>query len=181
MDHEFEMKPMLGVRSSKLLEKQPSHSSKERLGNGDLNKYKSISIEDNTSTEVNGRFINVTQLTNIEIESPDDINENIRTNEEDDDEVEDDVNEEDFAEEAPHHKISLAKSTCSDCKAEFRPSKKGNLEERFEEMTSNMQRLESRVETLISLLERTEIGNTPPNQTTGSGEVRNINFTVTSV
>lgn len=176
VDPEFEMKPMLGVRSNKLLEKQPSHSSKERLGNGDLNKYKSISMEDNTSAETSGRFINVTQLVNIEMESPDDLNENVRTSNEDDEE--DEINDEDFKEEAPQHKISLAKSTCSDCKTEFRPSRKANLEERFEEMTANMQRLEGRVEALISLLERTGNGNAP---SVGSGEERKGKFSVTSV
>lgn len=174
------MKPMLGVRSSKLLEPKPSHSSKERLGNGDLKKYKSVtSMEDNTS-EPSGRFINVTQLlTDIEIESPDDINENIRTI---DEVIEDDgVCDGDFAEEAPQHKISMAKSTCSDCKTEFRPRKNTDLEERFEEMTSNMQRLESRMETLISLLERSGIGTTPPTQGRGTLEERDLNCTVTSV
>ncbi|XP_058969497.2 potassium voltage-gated channel subfamily H member 6 isoform X4 [Pocillopora verrucosa] len=175
VDHEFEMKPMLGVRSSKLLEKKP-HSSKERLGNGDLNKYKSISIEDNTSNETIGRFINVTQLVNIEMESPDDVNENVRTSEED--EEEDEIIKKDFTEEAPQHKISLAKSTCSDCKTEFRPSRKANFEERFEEMATNMQRLESRVEALISLLERTGNSNAPPG---GSKEETKGNFSVTSV
>lgn len=179
VDHEYEMKPMLGIRSSKLLESKPSHSSKERLGNGDLNKYKSDSMEDNTSAEPSGRFINVTQLTDIEIESPDDINENVRTNEEF---IEgDDVCDEDFAEEAPQHKISTAKSTCSDCKAEFRPTRNTDLEERFQEMTSNMQRLESRMETLISLLERSGIGKTPPTQARVTGDEKDLNCTVTSV
>ncbi|XP_078369950.1 voltage-gated inwardly rectifying potassium channel KCNH2-like isoform X2 [Oculina patagonica] len=181
VDQEYEMKPMLGVRSSKLLEPKPSHSSKERLGNGDLKKYKSVtSMEDNTSAEPSGRFINVTQLlTDIEIESPDDINENIRTINE---VIEDGgVCEGDFSEEAPQHKISTAKSTCSDCKTEFRPTKSTDLEERFQEMTSNMQRLESRMETLISLLERSGIGATPPTQVRGTLEERDLNCTVTSV
>ena len=153
-EHEYEMKPMLGVRTSRLLEQKPSYSSKERLGNGDLNKYKSVSMEDNSSDELNGRFINLTQLADIEIESPDDVNENFRTTEE----VikDDDVCDEDFTEEAPQHKISTAKSTCSDCRTEFRPSQNADWEERFQEMTFNMQRLESRMETLISLLERSE-------------------------
>lgn len=180
VDQEYEMKPMLGIRTSKLLEKQSSHSSKEKLGNGDLNKYKSVSTEDNTLEEPVGRFINVTQLTDIEIESPDDINENVRTT----DEVieEDDVNNVvDFTEEAPQHKISVAKSTCSECKAEFRDDKTEDLEERFEEMSSNMQRLESKMETLISLLERNGVGNTPSTQARSTGEERDFNCTVTSV
>lgn len=179
VDHEYEMKPMLGVRSGRLLEQKPSDSSKERLGNGDLNKYKSVSMEDNTSGELNGRFINVTQLTDIEIESPDDVNENFRTTEE---VIKgDDVCDEDFAEEAPQHKISTAKSTCSDCQTEFRPSENADLEERFQEMASNMQRLESRMETLISLLERSEIGKTPPTQARSTGGERDLSCTVTSV
>ncbi|XP_020618939.1 potassium voltage-gated channel subfamily H member 7-like isoform X4 [Orbicella faveolata] len=170
VDHEYEMKPMLGVRSSKLLEQKPSHSSKEKLGNGDLNKYKSVSMEDNSSGELNGRFINVTQLADIEIESPDDVNENFRTTEE----VvkRDDVCDEDFAEEAPQHMIDTAKSTCSHCQTEFRPSENADFEERFQEMASNMQRLESRMETLISLLERSESGKTPLKEAASAGRER---------
>lgn len=172
------MKPMLGIRSSKLLEPRPSHSSRERLGNGDLNKYKSVSTEDSTCNEPSGRFINVTQSTNIEIDDRDDINENIRTIDESVEEH--DVCDEDFAEEAPQHKISTAKSTCSDCKAEFRPTRNPDLEERFEEMASNMQRLESRMETLISLLERS--GTALPIQSNASRrEETALNCTVTSV
>ena len=158
VDQEYEMKPMFGVRSSRLLEQKPSHSSKERLGNGDLKKYKSVSMEDNSSGELSGRFINVTQLADIEIESPDDVNENFRTTEE----VvkDDDICDEDFTEEAPQHKIGTGKSTCPDCQTKFRCSENADLEERFQEMASNMQRLESRMETLISLLERSEISKT---------------------
>ena len=170
VDHEYEMKPMLGVRSSKLLEQKPSYSSKERVGNGDLNKYKSVSMDDNLSGELNGRFINVTQLADIEIESPDDVNENFRTTEE---VVKgDDVCDEDFAEEAPQHIIGTAKSTCSHYQTEFRPSENADLEERFQEMASNMQRLESRMETLISLLERSEIGKTPLKEAGSTGRER---------
>ena len=156
MDQEYEMKPMLGVRSGKLIEKEPSHSSKDRLRNGDLKKYKSVSIDNNTLTEVVGRFINVTQLTDT---GSADGNEEVRTTEEAAVE-EDDVVEEDLAEEAPQHKLSVAKSACSECKTQFRHSKCADLEERFEEMSSNMQRLERRMETLIALLERSGIPST---------------------
>lgn len=59
VDYEFEMKLMLGVWSSKLLEKKFFYSLKEWFGNGDLNKYKSIFIEDNIFNEIIGCFINV--------------------------------------------------------------------------------------------------------------------------
>ena len=165
------MKPMLGVRSSKLLEQKPSHSSKDRLGNGDLNKYKSVSMEDNLSGELNGRFINVTQLADIEIGSPDDVNENFRTTEEviKGDDV---CHDEDFAEEAPQHMIGTDKSSCSHCQTEFTPPENADWEERFQEMASNMQRLESRMETLISLLERSEIGKTPLTEVGRAGRER---------
>lgn len=179
VDQEYEMKPMLGVRSSKLLEKEPTHSSKERLGNGDLNKYKSVSM-DNASTEVVGRFINVTQLTDMP--SADD-NENVHIRTIPETVVEDDVCDDDLTEEAPQHKLSVAtKSSCSDCKPEFNHSKCADLEERFQEMSSNMQRLESRMETLIALLERNGNYNAPPNQErVHSGDVTQPNCTVTSV
>jgi len=174
VDQEYEMKPMIGVPSRRLLEKEP-YSSKERVGNGDLKKYKSISL-DNTSAKENGRFINVTLLS--EIASADD-NENVRTTEAT--VTVEDVCAGDLTEEAPQHKLSVAKSSCSDCTAEHRPSKRADLEERFEEMASNMQRLESRMETLIALLERSGIPSTSQNQKRDTSEDRERNCTTTSV
>ena len=174
VDQEYEMKPMIGVPCRRLLEKEP-YSSKERVGNGDLKKYKSISL-DNTSAKENGRFINVTLLS--EIASADD-NENVRTTEAT--VTVEDVCAGDLTEEAPQHKLSVAKSSCSDCTAEHRPSKCADLEERFEEMASNMQRLESRMETLIALLERSGIPSTSQNQKRDTSEDRERNCTTTSV
>lgn len=178
VDQEHEMKPMLGVRSSRLLEKEPSYSSKERLGNGELNKCRSISM-DNLTTEVMGRFINVTQLSNIHA-SADEVETVKRPSGERI--AEDDACEADFAEEAPHHKLSVAKSTCSDCKTERHQCKCTVLEARIEEMSFGMQRLESQMEVLIALLGRNEIPRVSLNQERDSNESRErSNCTVTSV
>lgn len=176
VDQEYEMKPMFGVRSSRLLEKESFHSSKERVGNGDLKKYNSLSMDD-ASTEVIGRFINVTQLSDI---SCADDNENVHRPSEDNS-AEEDVSEGDFTEEAPHHKLSVTKSTCSDCKTNARRCKCEDLEARFEEMSSNMQRLENQMGILIDLLERSGVPSISHNQERDSSEGRERNVTVTSV
>ena len=182
VDQEYEMKPMLGVRSSRLLEKEPSYSSKERLGNGELKKYRSISL-DNSTTEVMGRFINVTQLSNIHAFA-DEVETLKRPSGERiaGDDACDDACEADFTEEAPHHKLSVAKSTCSDCKTERHQCKCTILEARIEEMSFSMQRLESQMEVVIALLGRNEIASVSQNQERDSNESRErSNCSVTSV
>ena len=167
---------MLGVRSSRLLGKESCHSSKEIVGNGDLQKCNSVSMDD-TLTEGIGRFFNVTRLS--EIACADD-NENVRRTSPESS-AEDDVSEGDFTEEAPQHKLSVAKSTCSDCKTKVRRCKCEDLEARFEEMSSNMQTLENQMGILIGLLERNGIPSISQNQERNSSETREGNFTVTSV
>ena len=176
VDQEYEMKPMLGVRSGRLLDKESLHSSKERVGNGDLQKYNSLSMDD-TSTEFLGRFFNVTRLSDIACA---DDNENVHRPSEENS-AEEDVSEGDFTEEAPHHKLSVAKSTCSDCKTNARRCKCEDLEARFEEMSSNMQRLENQMGILINLLERSGVPSNSQNQERDSSEARERNVTVTSV
>ena len=166
-DQQYEMKPMLGVRSSKLIEKAPSLGSRERVGNGDLKKYKSVSSVDN-STELAGRFINVTQLADLGATVNDESEQIIELTVEE----EENAGEGDLREEAPQHKLSVAKSICADCKTQFQSDQTEDLEERMEKMTLNMQRLESRMETLIGLLERSGIPNTSAGQETGSCQFR---------
>lgn len=166
-DQQYEMKPMLGVRSSKLIEKAPSLGSRERVGNGDLKKYKSVLSVDN-STELAGRFINVTQLADLGATVNDENEQIIELTVEE----EENAGEGDLREEAPQHKLSVAKSICADCKTQFQRDQTEDLEERMEKMTLNMQRLESRMETLIGLLERSGIPNTSAGQETGSCQFR---------
>lgn len=173
------MKPMLGVPSSKLLETE-SNSTDSKVGNGDLKKYCSASI-DNMTNEATGRFINLTNMGDIASVDEAEIakkpfGEGI---------LEDDGLGGDFSEEAPHHKLHVRKSSCYDCKTSAQRCKCADLEVRIQEMSGNMQRLESQMGILISLLKGNGIPSTFQNRGTlwnqTQREVRDPNRTVTSV
>ena len=173
------MKPMLGVPSSKLLETE-SNSTDSKVGNGDLKKYRSASI-DNMTNEATGRFINLTTMGDIASVDEAEIakkpfGEGIS---------EDDGLGGDFSEEAPHHKLHVRKSSCFDCKTNAQRCKCADLEVRIQEMSGNIQRLESQMGILISLLKGNEIPSTFQNRGTlwnqTQREVSDPNRTVTSV
>ena len=173
MDQDYEMKPMLGVRTNKLLDPEDSSCHEERLGNGNLSKFKSDSTDDTVSRERVGRFFNLTEFSDSESQNA---AESAMTVQQDDEFIED------LHDESPRHKlISDAKSNCSNC---TRGSQEGrcyeNFEVRLREMSANMQKLESRMETLISLLETNGIGNMPA-QTRKADDKRERDCVVTSV
>lgn len=178
VEQEYEMKPMLGVPSSKLLETESSiYDSK--VGNGDLKKYSSASI-DNMTIEKR-RFINVTNVSDTT--SVDEAEFAKKPCGEGN--SEDDGLGGDFSEEAPHHKLHVRKSSCYDCKTNAPRCRCADLEVRIQEMSGNMQRLESQMGILISLLEGNGIPSTFQNRGTlwnqTLREVSDPNRTVTSV
>lgn len=150
VEQEYELsdlKPMLGIPTSKLFETESIYAD-SKVGNGDVKKYSSSSM-DNTLNEVAGRFINVTLS---DISSVDDNETAIKPF--GDDTSEDDVCEGDFSEEAPHHKLSIRKHSCFDCKTNTQRCKCADLEIRIEEMSGNLRTLQTQMGNLISLLER---------------------------
>jgi len=178
VEQEYEMKPMLGVPSSKLLETESSiYDSK--VGNGDLKKYSSASIDNMTNEK--RRFINVTNVSDTT--SVDEAEFAKKPCGEGN--SEDDGLGGDFSEEAPHHKLHVRKSSCYDCKTNAPRCRCADLEVRIQEMSGNMQRLESQMGILISLLEGNGIPSTFQNRGTlwnqTLREVSDPNRTVTSV
>lgn len=172
------MKPMLGVPSSKLLETESS-SYDSKVGNGDLKKYSSASIDNMTNEK--RRFINVTTVSDIaSVDEAEFAKKPCREGYSEDDGLGGD-----FSEEAPHHKLHVRKSSCYDCKTNAPRCRCADLEVRIQEMSGNMQRLESEMGTLISLLKGNGIPSTSQNRGTlwnqTQREVSDPNRTVTSV
>ena len=118
-----------------------------------FSKYTSMSSE-SFASESRGRLFNITELSGIsaQVQTPH-ISPNLKCFHQTSDIVE----EEEV--ETLHSEVEELESPCTECSAGGSPARVDLSEVRYQELSRNIQRLESKFETLIALLQQQQLGN----------------------